>query len=1795
MPNLLFLVSPLARLATHSTSTTFSPLLKDSSSSRLFALSLEGGGIEEQQDLDGRVFGSPTLYGNSVYVGTERGTIYCLDAQTLTIIWEIRLQTEGAIVASPAIDTAGYLYVAVSYEDDWRTSNSTTANPEYGTYSIFKLSPGGAKIWRFLSSYVLHSTPVVDETNEIVYFGGHDRRVIGLDMYTGKPRACRDVTDSVSSSIALLPDGSLVYSTEDGYVYACSPGCGEILWRASIAGPYVVSATQGAPARPPPPPSNSPPGQLPGYFMSSPIVLGGGELVVAVNFHGDIVAINPVDGSVKWRASMASIGSDIVNGVAASPAVGRDGSIYVTDYEGNLHGFTGNGGCPAGMHYSFASNETSGIALSAPAPPPPSAWSPPQALPVLTHGIGPPPPTPSPPLSPSPPPPPQAPIAEIAEGCRSCPQGHVTASANLNAECSYCGPGSQAVAADQECELCPSGYFRGNVPAFVEPFACERCPPGEWQNQVGASYCLGCSTAEWCLGGDECKEGHRGLACSECEKGWFIFQGSCFPCQKDARYYSMIFMGVCLCVLAIATLVFADKIGKFMRQAGMLQKKLKKGLDNDERKRAAKFGSIVFIVMFIAYLQIQGLMIGVAIPWPRAVTDFFISLGAMINFDMWGLISPQCAVEMSFETTWMIRLISPVAILVPVAGGILYLSMKPGKEELADRAIGVIVQVLHMMFVGTTLHTLQPFDCIKYEPAVIDPNQLSETFYVMDRFPEIKCDMEDDGYFRMAVAGLVGFGIYTCFYILFVASTLWKIHGLNVQHETYVPPPGTPGHPNYVKPKKKKAEQASSSETPAEESTKEEIVLEMPPEVTPSEKKKEDAKDTETEGEAVETESKGEKGATAPDEAGPVTESVEGSETAAKKAKSFSVFGWSKSSRAKHGTDAEPPKERKVDKDGNFVEEEEDEEDDDMDEHAMIVARLHPDLQVQVKRYGLLCLPFAQRAWFWELFSMANKLCMSLTATFFSRSPDTQMRLMLAQNIVWLLLLVFFKPYCAIPFKGGPLEKFFADMKHGEMGPHWAAGTIVEVGMATGSICVAAVGLSVAEGESNPALHSTVFFGQLFLVLVLIGRAMQMAGSSGTGFFGPMFQAGAVAAYQTVGPVLIRMGIIKRRDPQEVKLELARQNARENWAKLRAGAGLSDAVRKMQENSAFVQAVLDVRRVGIAKKLSNWFSSTGADADEEEEDQLPDSPPSARMVNFAKLMIRISPVMLAIFLIIPIGISGYASIYGFELDSTMDAFSIRDHPAAEDFNTFVNARDLARAQKEQEWYVTGNCTADNPQLAYRRKLLAGVDEGFDGDFDPNARFPSIEPDRREGRSLQQADETETWELQFCDRMRFYLTYAAREGVSILSDEALRDVQAADNIVKSHPKYERYCSKWKSSVTGDLSCVPPTGLSSLFYPTYSNGAPLFDGQGDPSSSQVIRPSSAAGRRMLAILLENHAYALGNEYSGNGRDQTMTYSRSVFTFCRREGRSRSSETVLYTKMAVEIGKQIAKTAQTENIHVYYGGDFVYEEQINEAAVHDILVMGGGLVLVGLFMTMHFGSLFLAVVVAFQIILSFSVTYFVYRVVLQVEQVPLLMLLGIFVIIGIGVDDAFVFYDHLQSEPGHELYSNPHDYAVALTRTFQKTGSAMFVTTTTSACSFASNLASMIPALRIFGFSIAVCVSLNFVYVLTIFPSALAVKRGMDKAWRSCFRKGRDSLVRSGSLLGLSSSGSAIGTDGQPRKRKNLLMSTFKGIRNTYKKFQFWCVHIYDLPCSVSSDGFSHHRLVADRSRALSMILT
>ena len=74
------------------------------------------------------------------------------------------------------------------------------------------------------------------------------------------------------------------------------------------------------------------------------------------------------------------------------------------------------------------------------------------------------------------------------------------------------------------------------------------------------------------------------------------------------------------------------------------------------------------------------------------------------------------------------------------------------------------------------------------------------------------------------------------------------------------------------------------------------------------------------------------------------------------------------------GTKKKVADEKKVEKKHGIFDDEEYVSDDEPDEGEILEARLHPELRVELKRFGLVILPYQQRAWYWELFSMMNKL-----------------------------------------------------------------------------------------------------------------------------------------------------------------------------------------------------------------------------------------------------------------------------------------------------------------------------------------------------------------------------------------------------------------------------------------------------------------------------------------------------------------------------------------------------------------------------------------------------------------------------------------------------------------------------------------------------------------------------------------------------------------------------------------------------------------------------------------------------
>ena len=111
----------------------------------------------------------------------------------------------------------------------------------------------------------------------------------------------------------------------------------------------------------------------------------------------------------------------------------------------------------------------------------------------------------------------------------------------------------------------------------------------------------------------------------------------------------------------------------------------------------------------------------------------------------------------------------------------------------------------------------------------------------------------------------------------------------------------------------------------------------------------------------------------------------------------------------------------------------------------------------------------------------------------------------------------------------------------------------------------------------------------------------------------------------------------------------------------------------------------------------------------------------------------------------------------------------------------------------------------------------------------------------------------------------------------------------------------------------------------------------------------------------------------------------------------------------------------------------------------------------------------SVALAVWALVGIFAAFVMGYWAYARVMKVEAMPMLNFLSLFVLLGVGADDVLILTDTFRlvtaEDPERSVTARMHD---ALTIA----GSAMLVTSVTSAASFYANLVSALPALRSFG---------------------------------------------------------------------------------------------------------------------------
>ena len=283
---------------------------------------------------------SPTIVNGYVYIGSDGGIAYCLNALDGSKVWNYTIQasTRGSHGAGgPAISSSmavadGYVYFgcydrnvyclnAFTGDKIWNytTGNTVESCPSVtGGYVYVGSWDGnmycldattGEKIWNYTTGSLVESSPAVVDGK--VYFGSVDKNVYCLDASNGDKIWSYPTGNLIQSSPAVVGD-YLYIGSEDNNLYCLNASSGDKIWSYPTQG-WVDSS----------------PAVANGYVYVGSWVVDANQNDVASDAASDVYCLDASTGAKIWNYTTHG-------GVNSSPAV-TGGFVYVGGWDNNVY------------------------------------------------------------------------------------------------------------------------------------------------------------------------------------------------------------------------------------------------------------------------------------------------------------------------------------------------------------------------------------------------------------------------------------------------------------------------------------------------------------------------------------------------------------------------------------------------------------------------------------------------------------------------------------------------------------------------------------------------------------------------------------------------------------------------------------------------------------------------------------------------------------------------------------------------------------------------------------------------------------------------------------------------------------------------------------------------------------------------------------------------------------------------------------------------------------------------------------------------------------------------------------------------------------------------------------------------------------------------------------------------------------------------------------------------------------------------------------------------------------------
>jgi hypothetical protein len=183
--------------------------------------------------------------------------------------------------------------------------------------------------------------------------------------------------------------------------------------------------------------------------------------------------------------------------------------------------------------------------------------------------------------------------------------------------------------------------------------------------------------------------------------------------------------------------------------------------------------------------------------------------------------------------------------------------------------------------------------------------------------------------------------------------------------------------------------------------------------------------------------------------------------------------------------------------------------------------------------------------------------------------------------------------------------------------------------------------------------------------------------------------------------------------------------------------------------------------------------------------------------------------------------------------------------------------------------------------------------------------------------------------------------------------------------------------------------------------------------------------------------------------------------------------------------------------KDLRVRFFATFMDEFKLVEV---DFTLAIGSFFIVLLLIYIYTESFFIASSAMYQILFSLPVTMVFYRWVFQVDYFEFLHILIVYLVLGIGADNVFVFIDSFKNIWEEESRTTPEWSEEKLQRVVrgahERSASAILNTSFTTSVAFLSCSISKVMPMRTAGWFAAGCIIVNYIFTVTWFPSVVTI---------------------------------------------------------------------------------------------------